>query len=165
VLERGADNLGSMRLIRFFGLVVWISLFLCACETTRRLWATLNDFAVGIYKATSHQTELADQRATAAFARFSAEEKSSLQRSGVRYLAVQTADPTPAQWAEIRRDMQKPTSRYSGRRDVPEKIYCVMIWDTQSQEIVGTDCYAVLKLPPVGELARFDTYTAQYVGF
>jgi hypothetical protein len=40
-----------------------------------------------------------------------------------------------------------------------------MIWDTQSQEIVGTDCYAVLKLPPAGELARFDTYTAQYVGF
>jgi hypothetical protein len=39
-----------------------------------------------------------------------------------------------------------------------------MIWDTQSGEIVGTDCYAVLKLPAAGELARFDTYTAQYVG-
>ena len=165
MLDREAENLGLMRLIRFSGLVVWLSLFLCACETTRRLWATLNDFAVGIYKATSHQTELADQRASAAFARFSPEEKSSLQRSGVRYLAVRTADPTPAQWTEIRRDIQKPTSRYSGPRKVPEKIYCVMIWDTQSREIVGTDCYAVLKLPPVGELARFETYTAQYVGF
>jgi hypothetical protein len=39
-----------------------------------------------------------------------------------------------------------------------------MIWDTQSGEIVGTDCYAVLKLPAAGELARFDTYTGQYVG-
>ncbi len=46
----------------------------------------------------------------------------------------------------------------------PEKVYCVMIWDTQSGEIVGNDCYAVLKLPVAGELARFDTYTAQYVG-
>jgi hypothetical protein len=146
-------------------LVLWLSLFLCACETTRKLWATLNDFAVGIYRATSHQRELADQRATAAYTRFSPEEKSSLQRSGVRYLAVRTADPTPAQWTEIRRDMRKPASRYSGPRKVPEKIYCVMIWDTQSQEIVGTDCYAVLKLPPAGQLARFDTYTAQYVGF
>ena len=160
-----AGRLSPMRLVRFFALVVWLSLFLCACETTLRLWATLKDFAVDSYKATSHQTELADQRATAAFARFSAEERGSLQRSGVRYLAVRTADPTPAQWTEIRRDTQKPTSRYSGARKVPEKIYCVMIWDTQSQEIVGTDCYAVLKLPPAGELARFDTYTAQYVGF
>lgn len=154
-----------MRLVRFFGLVLWLSLFLCACETTRKLWATLNDFAVGIYRATSQQRELADQRATTAYARFSPEEKSSLQRSGVRYLAVRTADPTPAQWTEIRRDMQKPASRYSGPRKAPEKIYCVMIWDTQSQEIVGTDCYAVLKLPPSGDLARFDTYTAQYVEF
>jgi hypothetical protein len=85
-----------MRLLRFFGLVLWLVLFLCACETTRKLWATLNDFAVGIYKATSQQRELADQRATTAYARFSPEEKSSLQRSGVRYLAVRTADPTPA---------------------------------------------------------------------
>jgi hypothetical protein len=165
VFDRGADNLSLMRLVRFFSLVVWLSLFLCACETTRRLWATLNDFAVGIYKATTHQTQLADRRATAAFAQFSVEEKSSLQRSGIRYLAVRTADPTPAQWTEIRSDMQKPTSRYSGPRKVPEKVYCVMIWDTKSQELVGTDCYAVLKLPPPGELARFDTYTAQYVGF
>ena len=30
------------------------------------------------------------------------------------------------------------------------KIYCVMIWDTQSREIVGTDCYAVLNLPTQG---------------
>ncbi len=154
-----------MRAFWFLGLVIWLSGVLCGCETTRRLWATLNDFAVGIYKATPHQTQLADQRATAAFARLSAHEKVSLERSGTRYLAVRTADPTPAQWTEIRRDMQKPTSRYSGPRKAPEKIYCVMIWDTQSQEIVGTDCYAVLKLPPVGELARFETYTAQYVGF
>ena len=39
-----------------------------------------------------------------------------------------------------------------------------MIWDTQSQEIVGTDCYAVLSLPKTGTVARFDTYTAQYMG-
>ena len=80
VLGGRAGRLSPMRLVRFFALVVWLSLFLCACETTRRLWATLKDFAVGSYKATSHQTELADQRATAAFARFSAEERGSLQR-------------------------------------------------------------------------------------
>ena len=96
----------------------------------------------------------------------------SRRRKEVRYNALK-CDISPSGQPILRplngprsaRDMQKPTSRYSGSRKVPEKIYCVMIWDTQSQEIVGTDCYAVLKLPPAGELARFDTYTAQYVGF
>ena len=154
-----------MRPYRFLSTVICFAVLLCGCETTRRLWASLSDFAVGIYKATAHQMQFADQRATTAYERFSADEKISLQRSGVRYLAVRTADPTPSQWAEIRSDMQKPASRYFGAKKAPDKIYCVMIWDTQSQEVVGTDCYAVLKLPQPGELARFDTYTAQYVGF
>jgi hypothetical protein len=134
------------------------------CETTRRFWTFVSDLAVGVYKATPHQVQLADERASAAFNRFSAQEKKALEESGTRYLAVQTADPSPAQWTEIRRDMQKPGSRYSGPSKAPDRIYCVMIWDTQSGEIVGTDCYAVLKLPAAGEVARFDTYTAQYVG-
>jgi hypothetical protein len=153
-----------MRRLWFLSAVICLGL-LGGCETTRKLWASISDFAVGIYKATTHQTQLADQRATAAYERFSADQKIAPQRSGVRYLAVRTADPTPDQWAEIRRDMQKPASRYLGARKAPDKIYCVMIWDTQSQEIVGTDCYAALKLPRSGELARFDTYTAQSVGF
>jgi hypothetical protein len=85
-------------------------------------------------------------------------------KNPVSYLAVQTADPSPAQWTEIRRDMQKPGLRYSGPSKAPDRIYCVMIRDTQSGETVGTDCYAVLKLPAAGEVARFDTYTALYVG-
>jgi hypothetical protein len=124
----------------------------------------VNNLAVGVYKATPEQTRLADQRASASFGHFSPQQKKALEESGTRYLAVRTADPTPAQWTEIRKDMQKPDSMYSVGRQAPSKIYCVMIWDTQSRQIVGTDCYAVLKLPTPGELARFDTYTAQYVG-
>jgi hypothetical protein len=59
--------------------------------------------------------------------------------------------------------MQKPGSRYASKK-APSKVYCVMIWDTQSQQVVGADCYAVVNLPAPGTLARFDTYTAQYVG-
>ena len=157
-------NIALMKPFSYLCAALWLSSVLCGCETTRKFWTAVNNLAVGVYKATPHQTELADQRASAAFEQFSAQEKRALEESGTRYLAVRTADPTPAQWTEIRRDMQKPGSRYSGPAKAPGKIYCVMIWDTQSREIVGTDCYAVLKLPPAGELARFDTYTAQYVG-
>jgi hypothetical protein len=145
--------------------ILWLLSFLAGCETTRRFFAAVNNLAVGVYKATPQQAQVADQRATAIFEKFSVQEKMALKETGTRYLAVRTSDPTPAQWTEIRKDMQKPSSRYfGGGAKAPSKVYCVMIWDTQSRQIVGTDCYDVLKLPPAGELARFDTYTAQYVG-
>ncbi len=40
----------------------------------------------------------------------------------------------------------------------------VMIWDTQSQQIVGNDVYDVQAVPRVGTIARFETYSAKYVG-
>jgi hypothetical protein len=153
-----------MKPLPFLCQIILLSSLICSCETTRKFWTLVNNLAVGVYKATPRQTQLANQRAAAAFEQFSTQQRKALEESGTRYLAVRTADPTPAQWTEIRRDMQKPGSRFLGPAKAPSKIYCVMIWDTQSGEIVGTDCYAVLKLPAAGELARFDTYTAQYVG-
>ena len=142
---------------------------LSGCLTTQELWTkvsnTVNVFynlSVGAYKATPHQIRLADQRATASFKRFSPQQKKTLKES-TRYLAVRTADPTPTQQAAIRKDMQKPGSKYAGKK-ASSKVYCVMIWDTQSQQVVGADCYAVVNLPTPGTLARFDTYTAQYLG-
>jgi hypothetical protein len=52
------------------------------CETTRRFWTFVSDLAVGVYKATPHQVQLADERASAAFNRFSAQEKKVLKESG-----------------------------------------------------------------------------------
>jgi hypothetical protein len=39
-----------------------------------------------------------------------------------------------------------------------------MIWDTQSQEVVGNDVYDLKSVPPVGSTAKFETYSAEYVG-
>jgi hypothetical protein len=36
-----------------------------------------------------------------------------------------------------------------------------MIWDTQSQEVVGNNVYDVRRPPPVGSTAKFDTYSAE----
>jgi hypothetical protein len=40
----------------------------------------------------------------------------------------------------------------------------VMIWDTQSETIVGNNVYDVQAPPAVGSTAKFETYSAQYVG-
>ena len=40
----------------------------------------------------------------------------------------------------------------------------VMIWDTQSEALVSNNVYDVTTPPAVGSTAKFDTYSAQYVG-
>lgn len=153
-------------------LALGLASLLSGCLTTQELVTKVNSFTAGIfnnlsvgsYKATPQQIHLADQRATTSFSRFSPQQKKTFKESGTRYLAVRTADPTPAQRTEIRKNMEKPGSLYSGKKAAPSKVYCVMIWDTQTREVVGTDCYAVISLPTPGTVAHFDTYTAQYVG-
>jgi hypothetical protein len=146
-------------LVTLAGLLVGAS----GCATTGSLFAATADWVVGIYRATTEQIRTADQRASAFFERLRPAEKQALRREGVRYLAVRTDDPSPAQLQEIRGDLTRPTSRY-GAAGVPPKVYCVMVWDTHTQEVVGTHCFAVFKLPAPGEQAVFDTFTAQFVG-
>jgi hypothetical protein len=50
------------------------------------------------------------------------------------------------------------------QRTSPKAKKSVMIWDTQSQEIVGNNVYDVESTPSVGSTARFETYSAEYVG-
>ncbi len=103
------------------------------------------------YDATEQQRQVAEQRARLAHAKILVAERKTSSRGAqttrkkpvkkrTRYLAVDTA-----------RD-----SRSKGRKSV-------MIWDTQSQEIVGNEVYDVEAPPPVLETGRFETYSAQYV--
>ena len=40
----------------------------------------------------------------------------------------------------------------------------VMIWDTQSETLVGNSVYDVQNTPAISSTAKFETYSAQYVG-
>jgi hypothetical protein len=46
----------------------------------------------------------------------------------------------------------------------PAAARSVMIFDTDAQRVVGKDVYDVQTPPAVGSIARFDTYSAQYIG-
>ena len=103
------------------------------------------------YEASERQREVAEQRARLAHAKLLVASRKAPAQGSVatkkkrakkvsRYLAVETA-----------RD-----SRSKGRTSV-------MIWDTQSQEIVGNNVYDIQSPPPVLETGRFETYSAQYV--
>src|SRR4029434_4129617 len=78
-----------------------------------------------------------------AYARMSAERKSQMKARKTRYIAV---------------DTEKNEQTSAGAKE------SVMIWDTQSQQVVGNNVYDVKSPPPVGSTAKFDTYSAEYVG-
>jgi hypothetical protein len=68
------------------------------------------------------------------------------------------------------RTLKKKLPRYIAvdtvmdKRSSPGTKKDVMVWDTQSEALVGNYVYDVDNVPAVGAGAKFDTYSAQYVG-
>lgn len=98
-------------------------------------------YVIAKHQATERQQRIAEERAQRAYARMSAEKKKKARKT--RYIAV---------------DTEKNEKTAAGAKK------SVMIWDTQSQEVVGNNVYDVKSPPPVGSTAKFDTYSAEYVG-
>ena len=100
-------------------------------------------YIIAKHQATERQHRIAEERAQLAYARMSAGRKSKMKARKTRYIAV---------------DTEKDQHTAAGAKK------SVMIWDTQSQEVVGNNVYDVKSPPPVGSTAKFDTYSAEYVG-
>ena len=64
-----------------------------------------------------------------------------LQHKKVRYIAVKTT-----------------------RTPESEGSTSCMVWDTQSEQVVGNTVYDCKSMPPDGSNAKFDSYSAEYVG-
>jgi hypothetical protein len=94
------------------------------------------------HQANEQQRAIAEARATEYYAQMAEEKKAELKKTKVRYIAVDT-------------DKSKDTS--------PKAKKSVMIWDTQSEKIVGNNVYDVEKPPQTGQVGKFDTYNATYI--
>ncbi len=95
------------------------------------------------HKATEEQKRVAQQRAQVYYTRLAPEKKVVLKKKKVRYIAVDTV-----------RSKEAP----------PKAKKTVMVWDTQSGALASADVYDLEKPPEVGQTAKFDTYSAEYVG-
>jgi hypothetical protein len=100
-------------------------------------------YVVGKHQATERQRRLAEEHARIYYGRLSPEKKVAMRTRKTRYIAVDTA---------------------KDERTAPNAQKSVMIWDTQSQQVVGNNVYDVQSAPRVGSTAKFDTYSAEYVG-
>ena len=103
----------------------------------------MTTYIIAKRRATEKQRQIAEQRARVYYGRLSPAKKTALKKKKVRYIAVDTA-----------KDEQ--TS--------PKAKKAVMNWDTQTESVAGNNVYDVQSTPSVGSTAKFDTYSAEYVG-
>jgi hypothetical protein len=94
-------------------------------------------------QASERQRKIAEERARAYQRRLTPEKKAALKKKKVRYIAVDTV---------------------KDERTSPKAKKDVMIWDVESQQIVGNNVYDVESTPAVGQTTKFETYAAEYVG-
>ncbi|MEO6872502.1 MAG: hypothetical protein ABI233_09825 [Chthoniobacterales bacterium] len=100
-------------------------------------------YIIATHEASERQHRIAEERAQRAYAEMSAKRKQQMKARKTRYIAV---------------DTENDQKTAAGAKK------SVMIWDTQSQEVVGNNVYDVKSPPAVGSTAKFDTYSAEYVG-
>ncbi len=94
-------------------------------------------------QASERQRKIAEERAKAFQAKLTPAKRAEMKKKKVRYIAVKTE---------------------KDERTVPQAKADVMIWDVESQQIVGNNVYDVESTPPIGQTAKFETYAAEYVG-
>jgi hypothetical protein len=100
----------------------------------------------------------------------------SVQRTGRpapkrRYIAIQTLNPTVKQKLTyvFKKTKAQMAANANGEK-LPatwvetEQLHCLMVFDTESKQFVGSGCYVVGPLPPPGTLAQFESVTAEFVG-
>src|SRR3954469_7620008 len=100
-------------------------------------------YSIAHYEATEHQRQIAEGRARQSYARMSTQRKASMKAKKVRYIAVDTE---------------------RGQKSSPKAKKTVMIYDTQTNRVASNTAYDVDKTPGVGQTAKIDNYSAEYVG-
>jgi hypothetical protein len=74
-----------------------------------------------------------------------------------RYISVEALRPTDKQLADYtKKQLPHPPER--------SQLRCVMVFDTQANHFVGSGCYIVTGKPSTGEVAKFETVSAEFVG-
>lgn len=75
-----------------------------------------------------------------------------------RYISVETLRPTRKQLQDYNKRKQQVLPA------APSQLRCLMVFDTQAAQFVGAGCYVIASEPAIGEVDRFETASAEFVG-
>jgi hypothetical protein len=74
-----------------------------------------------------------------------------------RYISVAALRPTKRQLADYtKKRLPQPAE--------PSQMRCLMVFDTQAKQFVGSGCYVVTGKPSMGDVGTFETVSAEFVG-
>ena len=74
-----------------------------------------------------------------------------------RYISVEALRPTKKQLEDYtKKQLRQPAA--------PSQLRCLMVFDTQAKQFVGSGCYVVTGKPSIGDVAKFETVSAEFVG-
>ncbi|HYY31003.1 MAG TPA: hypothetical protein VE860_23900 [Chthoniobacterales bacterium] len=77
-----------------------------------------------------------------------------------RYVCLETLRPTRAQSEEY----LKKRAENGATRTNHAQLHCLIVFDTQTHQSVGTGCYVVESLPTLGAVTKFESVSAEFVG-
>ena len=131
------------------------------CRYPDPFWTPSFAYHAGIYNSDYSYTPTTEQQAKAnqqVEAYLLAVKNRRKHAATHRYISVETLRPTKKQLEDFTR--KQPPSR----RVEPARLRCLMVFDTQNREFVGSGCYVVSSEPSAGEVAQFETVSAEFVG-
>jgi hypothetical protein len=127
----------------------------------------LGQYVLLAWKVTPAQQQDAQQRVNRYFTKVANHQKPRPHR---RYVAVQALDPTPEQkqkYVKSRATAQEKAEaqgKQLGSEWVdPSQLHCIMVFDAVTLESVGTKCYVVANVPPIGEVNTYETFPAEFI--
>jgi hypothetical protein len=130
-------------------------------RSAQPFWDCYFPYHAGIYDSTYSYTPTSEQRAGAkleAERYLLAVHKPHRHALTHRYISVETLRPTNQQLDDYNRKLS------AARHVDPAKLHCLMVFDTQTKEFVGSHCYIVGSEPSTGELGQFEGISAEFVG-
>jgi hypothetical protein len=115
----------------------------------------------GVYDSDYSYTPTPEQQATAKqqVEEYLAAVKKVRKRAAThRYISVETLRPTKTQLEDYLQKQRPP------RTGEPSQLRCLMVFDTQTRQFVGSGCYVVQGEPSIGGVKRFEAVSAEFVG-
>jgi len=118
-------------------------------------------YVISKQQASIRQRKIAEQRARLYLA-----QRANAQKKAARVASSSSSSSSGS--GSKKSSKPKPQPRFiavkTERESQNKGQASVMIFDTQSNQVVGNNVYDLKAAPKVGQTTKFDTYTAEYVG-
>jgi hypothetical protein len=141
-------------------LFMCLCLPLLGCANSDRV--ENRNYAFDTYYPTPNEIQLAQKRAQRYWQKNSRRFKKTTQYLAVNTTSVVEGDVNQDLYSKLI-NSETTTSFFDTNSSL--EASCIMIYDTATNTFVSNAGYASVDLPPRGSVARWDGYTARYIGW